>query len=54
MNKQQACCDTLIETTAATLNEDALTLMLVTVQKDNLGLCVNLALTRSVLQVKRT
>ncbi len=54
MNKQEARCDTLIEATAATLNEDAVSLMLVTVQKDNLGLSVNLALKRSVVQFRRT
>jgi len=54
MNKQEACSDTLIEATAAALNEDALTLMLVAVQKKNLGLSVNFALKRPVLQFKRT
>ena len=54
MNKKEARCDTLIEATAAALNEDAVTLMFLTVQKDNLGLSVNLALKRSVLQFKRT
>ncbi len=41
MNKQEARCDNLIEATAAALNEDAVAFMLVAVQKDNLGLCVN-------------
>ncbi len=49
MNKGEARCDTLIEATAAALNVDAVTLMLLAVQKDNLGLSVNLALKRSVL-----
>jgi len=52
MNKQGAHCDPLIEATAALNNDVAL--MLVAVQKNNLGLSVNLALKRSVLQVKRT
>ena len=54
MNKKEARCDTLIEATAAALNEDAVTLMLVAVQKDNLGLSVNTALRQSVLQFRRT
>ncbi len=54
MNKGDACCDTLIEATAAALNEDAVTLMLLAVQKDNLGLSVDLALKQSVLQFRRT
>ncbi len=48
MNQQEARCDTLIEATAAELNEDVVALMLVAVQKDNLGLSVNLALKWSV------
>ena len=54
MNQQEARCDTLIEATAAELNEDVVALMLVAVQKDNLGLSVNLALKRSVHQFKGT
>ena len=54
MNKQGGRCETLIEATAAALNEDAVALMLVAVQKDNLGLSVDLALNRSVLQFRRT
>ena len=54
MNKQEARCDTLIAATAAALNEDAVALMLVTVQKNNLGFSVNLALKWSVLQVRRS
>ena len=50
MDKRRARCDTLIEATAAALNQDAVTLMLVAVQKDNLGFSVNLTLKRSVLQ----
>ena|SRR6266404_880817 len=54
MNKQGGRCETLIEATAAALNEDAVALMLVAVQRNNLGLSVNLALKRSVLQFRRT
>src|SRR6266404_6166833 len=54
MNKGEAHCDTLIEATAAALNEDAVALMLLTVQKDNLVLSVNSALKWSVLQFRRT
>ncbi len=54
MNKQEARCDTLIKATAVALNKDAVALMLVAVQKDNLGLSVDLALKRSVLQFRRT
>jgi len=35
-----------MEATAVALNEDAVALMLVAVQKDNMGLGVNLALKR--------
>ncbi len=54
MNREETRCDTLIETTAAALYEDAVALMLVAVQKDNLGLSVPviLALKRSVHQFK--
>ena len=54
MNKQGACCVNLIEATAEALNDDAVALMLVAVQKDNIGISVNLALKLSVLQVTRT
>ncbi len=54
MNKLEARCDNLIEAMAEALNEDVVALMLVTVQKDNLGLSVNLALNRSVHQFKGT
>ncbi len=46
MDKQEARCDTLIETTAVALSEDVVALMLVTVQKDNVKLSVNIALRR--------
>ena len=54
MNKQEAHCHTLIQATAVALDEDAVALMLVAVQKDNLGLSVDLALKQSVLQFRRT
>ena len=44
MNKPGACCGNLIEATAEALNGDIVALMLVAVQKDNLGLSVYLAL----------
>ncbi len=54
MNKQGGRCETLIQASAVALNEDAIALMFVAVQKDNLRLSVNLALQRSVLQFRRT
>ncbi len=47
-----ARCDILIGATAAALNEEAVALMLVAVQRDNLGLSVNVALKRLALQFK--
>ena len=44
MHKPEARCDNLIEATAVALNKDVVALMLLAVQKDNLGLSVNLAL----------
>ncbi len=44
MNKKEAQCDTLIEVTAAALDEDTVALVLVAVQKENLGLSVSFAL----------
>ena len=53
MDEKEARCDTLIEETAAALNDDVVALMLVSVQKDNnLGLSANLALKRSVHRFK--
>ncbi len=54
MNRPEARCDSLIEATAAALNGDAVALMLVAMQKDNLGLGVSLALKRSVHKFKGT
>ncbi len=54
MNRKEGRCDILIEATAAALNKDAVALMLVAVQKDNLGLGVSLALKRSVHKFKGT
>jgi hypothetical protein len=44
MHMQNRRCDDLIEKTAATLNEDIITLMLLAVQRDNLELSVKIAL----------
>ncbi len=52
MNKKEARCHSLIEATAAALSGDAVSFMLIAVQKDNLGLSVDLALKRSVLPFK--
>ncbi|KAH9056848.1 hypothetical protein EDB87DRAFT_1686730 [Lactarius vividus] len=46
MHKQNMGCDRLIETTAAALNDDALRLMLLAVQRGNLELSVKSALKR--------
>ena len=53
MDQKEARCDSLIEATAAALNDDVVALMLVAVQRDNnLGLSVNIALKWSVHQFK--
>ncbi len=44
MGLKETHCDNLIETTATALNEEVVALMLVAMQKDNVGLSVNLAL----------
>ncbi len=54
MNKKEAHCHSLIEATAVALSGDAVSFMLIAVQKDNLRLSVNLTLKWSVLQFKRT
>ena len=46
MHKQNSHCDELIETTATALSEDAVALMLLAVQKDNVKLSVKVALNR--------
>ena len=46
MHTQNGKCNDLIEKTAEALNEDAVALMLLAVQKDNLKLSVKLALNR--------
>jgi hypothetical protein len=51
MHMQNRHCNNLIETTAAALNEDAVTLMLLAVQRDNLQLSVKSALNRQVFQL---
>ncbi len=54
MDQKGTRCNNLIEATAGALNGDIITLMLLAVQKNNLGLGVNLALKRSVHQFKET
>jgi hypothetical protein len=46
MHRQNRSCNDLIEKTAAALNEDIITLMLLAVQKGNLELSVKMALNR--------
>lgn len=46
MQKSNSRCDVLVEETAAALNEDAVALMLLAVQKGNIGLSVKEALRR--------
>ena len=46
MHLQNSRCDNLIEATAAALNDDIVTLMLLAVQRDNLQLSVRIALKR--------
>ena len=46
MHRQNGHCDNLIEKTAVALNEDAVALMLLAVQNDNLQLSVKVALNR--------
>jgi hypothetical protein len=46
MNEKDSRCDSLVEKTAGALNEDAITLMLLAVQKGNLELSVKMALSR--------
>ena len=46
MHREDMNCDDLIAKTAAALNEDVVTLMLLVVQRGNLGLSVKRALNR--------
>ena len=46
MHMQSSRCDNLIEATSAALSDDIVTLMLLAVQRDNLQMSVNMALTR--------
>ncbi|SRR6266404_3585080 len=46
MGMKETRCNNLLEVTATALNEEVVALMLVAVQKDNVGLSVNLALKR--------
>jgi hypothetical protein len=48
MHRQNRGCGDLIEKTAAALNQDIIALMLLTVQRGNLGLSVKMALNRCV------
>ena len=48
MHKPNARCDKLVEETAGALSDDAVTLMLLAVQRSNLELSVRLAVTWSV------
>ena len=48
MHTKDSRCNKLIEKTAAALNDDVVTLMLLAVQKDNLELSVKIALNRWV------
>jgi hypothetical protein len=43
---KDSCCDSLVEKTAAALNDDTVTLMLLAVQRGNLELSVKTALSR--------
>ena len=52
MHKVETRCDSLLEETAEALNEDVLTLMLLAVQKADLGLSIRTAVTRCVFHVK--
>ena len=49
----QRCAD-LIEKTASALSEDAVALMLLAVQRENLELCIKHAIRRYVLILSRT
>ena len=46
MHRQNGHCDDLVEKTAEALNEDAVALMLLAVQRDNLKLSIKVALNR--------
>ena len=46
MHMQNRLCNGLLENTAAALNDDVITLMLLAVRRGNLALSVNMALNR--------
>jgi hypothetical protein len=46
MHRKDSHCDSLVETTAAALNEETVALMLLAVQRGNLELSVKTALRR--------
>ncbi|PPQ80101.1 hypothetical protein CVT25_001469, partial [Psilocybe cyanescens] len=48
MHKASGCCKDLIDKTAGALNEDVVTLMLISVQQNNLELSVKLAIERAL------
>ena len=52
MHKTDGCCKKLIEETAGALNDDAVTLMLVAVQRTNVELSVKVAVKRCVWSYK--
>jgi len=52
MHKLNARCNKLVEEMAAALNDDAVALMLLAVQRSNLELSVKLAVTRWVCWIR--
>ena len=52
MHKVEARCNTLLEETAEALNKDVLALMLLAVQKADLGLSIRTAVKRCVFHMK--
>ena len=51
MHKVETRCDSLLEETAKALNEDVLALMLLAVQKTDLGLSIRTAVKRCVFHM---
>ena len=52
MHKVETRCDTLLEETAEALNKDVLALMLLAVQKMDLGLSIRTAVKQCVFHIK--
>ena len=48
MHEAGKCCTELLEKTANSLNDDVISVMLLAVQKSNLELSINVAVTKSV------